>query len=303
LPTRQPSTNGTLQASTHRHRLSPERLVQCARAVIAGEVPSPQPHARRLTGQQTARPSCARPTARRPHLTRDRHFPGSSPAGTASPKPLKAPSPRPSPRRHPRLPGRHHELTGNARSSIPPGRPGRARGLRPTQNGTIGAPRAGQYDQPLSVQIGGSVRVLHGLRGHSACCRPPSSIDVDWAWLRCGRKTEALDCAVLHCPTWVSATRAQTRLSHQSAQSRRKAGHWCPAGQDRVPSGRYEPRRSRGAIWRRAPATGSSRRAAAPRAAAWPRRPRRTSDRGYPQRSIRTSSPVSSSRHSCHWSS
>ena len=76
-------------------------------------------------------------------------------------------------------------------------------------------------------QLGGSVRVLHGLRGHSACCRPPSSIDVDWAWLRCGRKTEALDCAVLHCPTWVSATRAQTRLSHQSAQSRRKAGHWC----------------------------------------------------------------------------
>ena len=150
---------------------------------------------------------------------------------------------------------------------------------------------------------GGSVRVLHGLRGHSACCRPPSSIDVDWAWLRCGRKTEALDCAVLHCPTWVSATRAQTRLSHQSAQSRRKAGHWCPAGQDRVPSGRYEPRRSRGAIWRRSPATGSSRRAAAPRAAAWPRRPRRISDRGYPQRSIRTSSPVSSSRHSCHWSS
>jgi len=150
---------------------------------------------------------------------------------------------------------------------------------------------------------GGSVRVLHGLRGHSACCRPPSSMDVDWAWLRCGRKTEALDCAVLPCPTWVSATRAQTRLSHQSAQSRRKAGHWCPAGQDRVPSGRYEPRRSRGAIWRRSPATGSSRRAAAPRAAAWPRRPRRTSDRGYPQWSIRTSSPVSSSRHSCHWSS
>jgi hypothetical protein len=156
LPTRQPSTNGTLQASTHRHRLSPERLVQCARAVIAGEVPSPQPHARRLTGQQTTRPSCARPTARRPHLTRDRHFPGSSPAGTASPKPLKAPSPRPSPRRHPRPAGRHRELTENARSSIPPGRPGKARGLRPTQNGTIGAPPAGQYDQPLSVQIGGS---------------------------------------------------------------------------------------------------------------------------------------------------
>jgi hypothetical protein len=156
LPTRQPSTNGTPPASTHRHRLSPQRLVQCARAVIAGEVPSPQPHARRLTGQQTTRPSCARPTARRPHLTRDRHFPGSSPAGTASPKPLKAPSPRPSPRRHPRPAGRHRELTENARSSIPPGRPGKARGLRPTQNGTIGAPPAGQYDQPLSVQIGGS---------------------------------------------------------------------------------------------------------------------------------------------------
>ena len=97
----------------------------------AGEVPSPQPHARRLPGQQTARPACARPTARRPHLTRDRH----------------------SPAHHP-----HRELTGNARSSVPPGRPGRARGLRPTQNGTIGAPRAGQYDQPLSVQIGGSAR-------------------------------------------------------------------------------------------------------------------------------------------------
>jgi hypothetical protein len=179
LADRQPGTNGTLQASTHRHRLSPQRLVQCARAVIAGEVPSPQPHARRLTGQPTARPSCARPTARRPHLTRDRHFPGSSPAGTASPKPLKAPSPRPSPRRHPRLPGRHRELTGNARSSIPPGRPGRARGLRPTQNGTIGAARAGQYDQPLSVQIGGSAR---GYLGIFSCRWPLSAVPVIAQW-------------------------------------------------------------------------------------------------------------------------
>jgi hypothetical protein len=31
---------------------------------------------------------------------------------------------------------------------------------------------------------------------------------------------------VLHCPTWISNT-AQTRLSRQSAQSRRKAAHWC----------------------------------------------------------------------------
>jgi hypothetical protein len=39
LLTRQPGNNGTPPASTRRHRLSPERLVQCARAVVAGEVP------------------------------------------------------------------------------------------------------------------------------------------------------------------------------------------------------------------------------------------------------------------------
>jgi hypothetical protein len=31
----------------------------------------------------------------------------------------------------------------------------------------IGAPRAGQYDQPLSVQIGGSVSVLPDHPSHS----------------------------------------------------------------------------------------------------------------------------------------
>ena len=35
--TRQPGTNGTLPASTHRHWPSSERLVQCVRAVAAGE--------------------------------------------------------------------------------------------------------------------------------------------------------------------------------------------------------------------------------------------------------------------------
>jgi hypothetical protein len=80
----------------------------------------------------------------------------------------KAPPPRPSPRRHPLLPGRHREPTGNARPSIRPRQPGRALGLRPTQNGIIGAPRAGQYDQPLSVQIGGSVRATVGDADHAA---------------------------------------------------------------------------------------------------------------------------------------
>lgn len=131
----------------------------------AGEVPSPQPHARRLPGQQTARPACARPTARRPHLTRDRHSPADHP---------------------------HRELTGNARSSIPPGRPGRARGLRPTQNGTIGAPRAGQYDQPLSVQIGGSACVLPGfsITQRDAACRrsPMPTVGAVWRDWSVGRR-------------------------------------------------------------------------------------------------------------------
>ncbi len=175
LADRQPGNNGTLSASTHRHRLSPERLVQCVRAVVAGEVPVAPSVTRRLTGQQTACPACAGPTARRPHLTRDRRSPAHHPRGTASPKNStsvrkpsrrtsrtfsKAPPPRPSPPRHPRLPDRHRELTGNAHPSIRPRQPGRALGLRPTQNGMIGAQRAGQYDQPLSVQIGGSWSTL-----------------------------------------------------------------------------------------------------------------------------------------------
>jgi len=45
-----------------------------------------------------------------------------------------------------------------------------------------------------------------GSRGHSTCCRPPTPCLSIRPQLLCGPKTEALDCTVLHCPTWISAT-------------------------------------------------------------------------------------------------
>jgi hypothetical protein len=54
LPTRQPSTNGTLQASTHRHRLSPERLIQCSRS--ARRVKSRRPSLTRAGCQASKQP-------------------------------------------------------------------------------------------------------------------------------------------------------------------------------------------------------------------------------------------------------
>ena len=45
-----------------------------------------------------------------------------------------------------------------------------------------------------------------GSRGHSPCCRPPTPCLSIRPQLLCGPKTEALDCTVLHCPTWISET-------------------------------------------------------------------------------------------------
>jgi len=72
-------------------------------------------------------------------------------------------------------------------------------------------------------QNGGSVRVLRGWRGHSACCRSSYSMGIDPAltvlWPQDGSPG-------LHGPGFPQ--HGQTGLGHQSARSPRTAAHWCP---------------------------------------------------------------------------
>ena len=94
-----------------------------------------------------------------------------------------------------------------------------------------------------------------------------------------------------------------TRLSRRAHNRAGEQRNCAPAGQAGLPlvSASRGVRAVRAG--RRSRARGSSRRVAAPRAAAWPptttpnQRPR------ISQPSVRTSTPVSSSRHSCHRSS
>jgi hypothetical protein len=105
---------------------------------------------------------------------------------------------------------------------------------------------------------------------------------------------------------WISAvppTIDWARLSPQSSRSWRRATDWYSRQSRRVPSGQRGPRRSPGTIWAAITRQGI----------VWPRRnsPRRgvaptTTPNQRPrisQPSIRTSTPVSSSRHNCHRSS
>lgn len=47
--------------------------------------------------------------------------------------------------------------------------------------------------------------VLRASRGHSACCRPPTSMPVDPVLTALWPEAEAPDCTVLHCRTWIAA--------------------------------------------------------------------------------------------------
>ncbi len=57
----------------------------------------------------------------------------------------------------------------------------------PTLTASVPTPKNGQLctrqltsaERVIDVPIGGSVRVLRGFRGHSACCRPPTPMPVD----------------------------------------------------------------------------------------------------------------------------
>ena len=105
---------------------------------------------------------------------------------------------------------------------------------------------------------------------------------------------------------WISVvppTIACTRLSPQGSPSWRRAADWCSRRSRRASSGQRELRRSRGAIWAAITRHGII----------WPRRsspvrgvaPTTTPNQRprISQPSMRTSTPVSSSRHSCHRSS
>jgi len=89
----------------------------------------------------------------------------------------------------------------------------------------------------------------------------------------------------------------------QTPQPRRKAAHWCPRRSRRVPSGQREPRRSPGAIWAAITRQGivSPRRNSPSRGVAPTTTPNQRPRMSQP--SMRTSSPVSSSRQTCHRSS
>jgi hypothetical protein len=105
---------------------------------------------------------------------------------------------------------------------------------------------------------------------------------------------------------WISVVPPKidwTWLSRQNPQSCRRAADWCSRRSRRAPSGQREPRRSRGAIWAAiarhgivSPRGNSPSRGVAPTTTP-NQRPR------ISQPSMRTSAPVSSSRHSCHRSS
>jgi hypothetical protein len=43
----------------------------------------------------------------------------------------------------------------------------------------FGVAHLGVAEDALAAHSGGSARVLRGSRGHSACCRPPTSMPVD----------------------------------------------------------------------------------------------------------------------------
>jgi len=83
-------------------------------------------------------------------------------------------------------------------------------------------------------------------------------------------------------PSWSRSS--PTRLSPQSSQSWRSAADWCSHWSRRAPSGQREPRPSSGAIWAAITRQGIVSPRGNSRAAAWPRRRRRTSGRGYPSR-------------------
>jgi hypothetical protein len=105
---------------------------------------------------------------------------------------------------------------------------------------------------------------------------------------------------------WISVmspTIDWTRLSPPSSRSCRRAADWCSRRSRRAPSGQRWPRRSPGAIWAAITRQGivSPRRSCPVRGVAPTTTPNQRPRISQP--SIRTSTPVSSSRHNCHRSS